>query len=45
MNWRNRGYLSGPALAKNPLVTERLKELATQLGRYKTEEFEQPKRR
>lgn len=44
MNWRNRGYLSGPALDKNPLVTERWKALAEQLGRFRKEEFEQPKK-
>ncbi|EJD06110.1 ribosomal protein L15 [Fomitiporia mediterranea MF3/22] len=44
MNWRNRGYLSSPALAKNPLVNSRWKAVAEQLSRYKTEEFEKPRR-
>lgn len=45
MNWRNRGYLSSTALAKYPLASDRWKTLAEQLGRFKKEEFEQPKRR
>ena len=45
MNWKNRGYLSSVALQKNPLATERWKEIAQQLGRYKTEEFEKPRKK
>ena len=30
MNWKNRGYLSSVALQKNPLATERWKEIAQQ---------------
>ena len=31
-NWKNRGYLSQPALARNPLAEERWKALAVQLS-------------
>ncbi|KAH8117622.1 ribosomal protein L15 [Phellopilus nigrolimitatus] len=44
MNWRNRGYLSSTALAKNPLAHERWKGLNEQLSKFKTEQFEQLKR-
>ncbi|KAL5533390.1 MRPL10 [Sanghuangporus sanghuang] len=44
MNWRNRGYLSSTALSKNPLANDRWKAVAEQLSRFKTEEFEKPRR-
>ncbi|KDQ60568.1 hypothetical protein JAAARDRAFT_31535 [Jaapia argillacea MUCL 33604] len=41
--WQNRGYLSEKAIQKNPLVTERWKQLSNQLRTYETEEFEATK--
>jgi large subunit ribosomal protein L15 len=39
-NWRNRGYLSPEAIAKNPKVEERWKELSKQLLSFKDQTFD-----
>ncbi|KAI0055478.1 ribosomal protein L15 [Artomyces pyxidatus] len=39
-DWRNRGYLSEKSIAKMPVVEERWRELATQLTKFKSQEFE-----
>ncbi|KAI0048247.1 ribosomal protein L15 [Auriscalpium vulgare] len=39
-DWRNRGYLSHKSIAKMPVVEERWRELATQLTKFKAQEFE-----
>jgi len=40
-NWRNRGYLSRPAVDKSPLATERTKMLSEELRKFKQQTFKQ----